>query len=120
METTEPIDVVDQQIAAFNARDLEGFVSCYAVDSRIIDASGTVMADGHEGLRQLYAPLFDNSPDLHVDITKRIHIGMWVIDDEFTTGFVLRGYPADLRAVVVYHVVDGKIGQSQLLGQTTN
>jgi uncharacterized protein (TIGR02246 family) len=116
MDTTEVIDLIEQQVAAFNARDIERFLACYAADARIIDASGTVMAEGHHGLRQMYTPLFDNSPDLHAKITNRIHIGHWVIDDEHTTGFMAPGYPTELRAVVVYHVVDGKIAQSQLLG----
>ena len=116
MDTTGIIDLIEQQVAAYNARDLEGFVDCYAADAWIIDASSTVMAEGHDGLRQMYAPLFDSSPALHAEITNRIHIGTWVIDDEHTTGFVLPGYPTELRAVVVYHVVDGKIAQSQLLG----
>ena len=116
MDTMEVVDLIEQQIAAFNARDIEGFVDCYAADARIIDASGTVMAEGHNGLRQMYAPLFDNSPELHAEITNRIHIGTWVIDDEHTTGFVLPGSPTELRAVVVYQVVNGKIAQSQLLG----
>jgi hypothetical protein len=116
VDTTEVVELIDQQVAAYNARDLDSFVDCYSVGARIIDASGTVMAEGHDGLRQMYAALFDNSPALHAEITNRIHIGTWVIDDEHTTGFVLPGYPAELRAVVVYHVVDGKIAQSQLLG----
>jgi hypothetical protein len=116
VDTTEVVDLIDQQVVAYNARDLEGFVDCYAADARILDGSGTVMAEGHEGLRQMYAPLFESSPDLHAEITNRIQIGTWVIDDERTTGFVLPGYPTALRAVVVYHVVDGKIAQSQLLG----
>ena len=116
MDTAEATDLIEQQVAAYNARNLEGFVDCYAADARIIDASGTVLAEGHYGLRLMYAPLFDNSPELHAHITNRIHIGTWVIDDEHTTGFVLPGYPTELRAVVMYHVVNGKIAQSQLLG----
>jgi uncharacterized protein (TIGR02246 family) len=116
VETSAVVDLIEQQVAAYNARDLEGFVDCYAAGARFLDAAGTVIAEGHDGLRQMYAPLLDNSPDLHADITNRIHIGTWVIDDEHTTGFVLPGYPTELRAVVVYHVVDAKIAQSQLLG----
>ena len=115
MDTTDVVDLIAQQVAAYNARDLQGFVACYAADARILDASGAVLAAGHAGLRQLYAPLFDNSPALHAEITTRLHIGGWVIDEERTTGFVLPGYPTELRVVVVYHVVDGKIAQSQLL-----
>lgn len=116
MDTNEVTDLIEKQIAAFNARDIAGFLACYAADARILDAAGSLMAEGFEGMRQMYAPLFENSPDLHADITNRIHIGGWVVDDEHSTGFVMPGYPTELRAVVVYHVVDGKIAQSQLLG----
>jgi uncharacterized protein (TIGR02246 family) len=116
MDTAEVIDLIDKQVAAYNARDLEGFFDCYANDARIIDGAGSAMAEGHAGMRQMYAPLFENSPNLHAEIANRIQIGTWVIDDELTSGFVLPGYPTDLRAVVVYHVVDGKIAQSQILG----
>jgi len=116
MDTTEVTDLIEKQIAAFNARDIEGFLACFTSDARILDAAGTLMAQGSEGIRQMYASLFANSPDLHSEITNRIQIGGWVIDDEHTTGFVLPGYPTELRAVVVNHVVDGKIAQSQILG----
>jgi hypothetical protein len=114
--TSEVTDLIEKQIAAFNSRDLEAFLACYARDARILDASSALMAEGYEGIRQMYAPLFANSPDLHAEITNRIQIGGWVIDDEHSTGFVMPGYPTELRAVVVYHVVDGRIVQSQLLG----
>jgi hypothetical protein len=116
MDTTEATDLIEKQIAAFNARDIEGFLACFASDARILDAGGTLMAEGHDGVLQMYVPLFANSPELHSEITNRIQIGGWVIDDEHTTGFVLPGYPTELRAVVVNHVVDGKIVHSQILG----
>jgi hypothetical protein len=47
VDTTEVIDLIEQQIATFNAGEIEGFVGCYAADARIIDASGAVMAEGH-------------------------------------------------------------------------
>lgn len=116
MEMAEVTDLIDKQVAAFNARDLGGFLDCYGDDARIIDGAGSLMAEGHAGMRQMYAPLFENSPNLHAAIANRIQIGTWVIDEEFTTGFVLPGYPTELRAVVVYHIVGSKIAQSQILG----
>jgi hypothetical protein len=116
MDTTEVTDLIEKQIAAFNARDIAGFLACFAADARILDTSGSLMAEGHEGIRQMYVPLFENSPNLHSEITNRIQIGGWVIDDEHSTGFVLPGYPSELRVIVVNHEVDGKIVQSQILG----
>jgi uncharacterized protein (TIGR02246 family) len=115
METAGDTDLIERQIAAFNARDIEKFVACYAPDARILDASGGAMATGHEAIRQMYTPLFDNSPALHVEVVNSISIGSWVIDDEMFTGFNLPGYPTDLRSVVIYQVAGGTIQQSQIL-----
>jgi hypothetical protein len=57
--------------------------------------TASAMAEGHTGMRQMYAPLFENSPSLHAEIANRIQIGTWVIDDELASGFVLPGYPTD-------------------------
>jgi uncharacterized protein (TIGR02246 family) len=74
MDTAEVSDLIDKQVAAYNARDLEGFLDCYANDARIIDGAGSAMAEEHTGMRQMYAPLFESSPSLHAEIANRIQI----------------------------------------------
>jgi uncharacterized protein (TIGR02246 family) len=115
METSAATDIIEQEIAAFNARDIEQFLACYAADAHILDGAGSTMASGHEEIRRMYAPLFDNSPDLPVQVVNRISFGTWVIDDEMLTGFILPGYPTDLRGVVAYQVADGTIQRAQIL-----
>ena len=58
---SEITDVVDREIAAFRARDLERFLECYAADIKIRDFDGNVLMDGLEGLRGQYGPLFRDS-----------------------------------------------------------
>jgi hypothetical protein len=67
-DMSEATDVVDRQIAAFRARDLERFLGCYATDVKIRDFDGNVLMDGPEAMRGQYGPLFRDSPRLSVEI----------------------------------------------------
>ena len=107
--------LIQQQVDAFNARDLERFLSFYHSDVVLEDAAGNPMMQGHDGLRAFYGPLFAQSPDLHVDIPRRIHVGSWVIDEEEGRGFHADGFPSELHVAVVYQVLDGKIVRGRLL-----
>jgi hypothetical protein len=46
------------------------------------DGVGNVLAQGHDGIRELYAELFSRSPQLHGEVLNRITIGQYVIDEE--------------------------------------
>ena len=107
--------VVQDQVDAYNARDLERFLSFYHPDVVMEDATGNVMAQGQEALRGAYGPMFAQSPDLHVEIPRRIHVGTWVIDEEEASGLHAEGFPEEIHAAVLYQVVDGKIARVRLL-----
>jgi len=109
------MDPIDEQINAYNARDLDRFVACYAPDAVIEDGIGNKMAEGREAMRALYGPLFEGSPQLHAEILTRIRVGPYVIDEEQTTGFNLEGYPSEIHAAVVYRVEDDTIVHARLL-----
>jgi hypothetical protein len=105
--------VIDRQIDAYNRRDLDGFVACYAPATVVEDATGGVLMQGQDAIRHAYGGLFQESPDLHAEIAKRIEIGEYVIDEELVTG--RRGAGEALHAVVVYHVADGLIDHVRLI-----
>ena len=107
---------VQQQIEAYNERDLDGFLAAYAEDAVLEDGEGNVMAQGHDGIRDLYADLFSRSPRLHGEILNRISVGEYVIDEERVTGIEMEGSPSEVHAAVVYRVVGGKIAHVRLLG----
>ncbi len=104
-------DVVQTQVDAYNARDLNRFVQCFSSDAVVLDGEGNQMAEGHQGIRRLYAPQFDSSPNLHCEIKKQIIVGQYVVNEEHVIG--LHGHPSVLRGVAVYHVSDGKIVRVQ-------
>jgi hypothetical protein len=107
--------VVHAQTDVYNARDLDGLLSYYSADAIIEDATGAVMMQGHEAMRGLYGSLFSQSPDLHLEIRRRIHVGQWVIDEEHYTGVNLEGFPSEFTAAAVLQVNDGKITRVRLL-----
>jgi hypothetical protein len=69
---SEATDVVDRQIAAFRDRDLERYLGFYAADVKIRDFDGNVLM---EGMRGMYGPLFRDSPELRVEIPRRMVAG---------------------------------------------
>ncbi len=99
--------VVQDQVEAYGARDIEAFLATYAEDAQLIrQASGEIIADGREAMRPIYTDLFDKSPELAITILQRTVSGHMVIDQELVTG--ARGGKA-VRAVAIYEVTDGLI-----------
>jgi uncharacterized protein (TIGR02246 family) len=113
---SSPREVVDQQVAAYNARELEQFVALYATDAHIVQMDGSLLASGHDEIRARYGELFARSPNLHAEIRNRIEVGSVVIDEEHVTGFVLPGMPPEIHAAVVYRVKDDLIQAAYLFG----
>lgn len=109
------MDAVQQQIDAFNSRDVEGFIAAYAPDVVIEDAGGNVFMRGHDGMRAMYGALFAQSPALHAEIVNQIRVGAYVIDEERTRGINFEGFPPELHAAMIYRVVDGKIAHVRML-----
>jgi uncharacterized protein (TIGR02246 family) len=107
-------DVVDSQLDAYAARDLERFVACYAPGVVITDAAGQVVAEGHDAMRTMYRELFDNSPELAARVANRIVVGNFVADHEEIEGFNMPGSPTSIQAIAIYQVADGKIGRLAL------
>jgi hypothetical protein len=112
---SEATDVVDRQIAAFRDRDLERFLGFYAADIKIRDFDSHVLMDGLEAIRGQYGVLFRDSPQLSVEIPRRMVSGDYVIDEEHLSGFNLAGFPPAMQAVVVYRVQEGLINDVVLL-----
>lgn len=112
MAANEP-DPVERQVEAYNRRDIDAFLACYAPDTVVEDATGTVVMRGHDAMRATYSELFRASPDLRADIATRIRVGDYVIDEERITG--RRGAADEIRVVAIYHVKDGVIDYIQLI-----
>lgn len=97
--------LVQRQLNAYNARDIDAFLEPYADDVELYDyASGKLLGKGKDAMRKDYA-FFKQVPELHCEIKARIQQGNIVIDKERVTGF---GNKA-VEAVAVYHIANNKI-----------
>ena len=102
-----PEDIVQWQVDAYAARDIDDFLSFYAEDAKLYRfPSGEVIADGREAMRPIYKKMFDETPDLAIRIIKRTTTANFVVDYEFVTG--IEGRPL-IHAVAMYEVTDGLI-----------
>lgn len=101
-----PVEVVQQQLDAYNERDIDKFAATYAKEVKIYNYPNNFLYEGRDVLYQNYATFFENTPDLYCEIKNRIIIGNKVIDEELVT---VNG--ASFSAVAIYEVENGLISK---------
>lgn len=105
--TLSPEAVIAGQLAAYNARDIEAFMSFWAPDARIFEHPDTLMASGHAEIRARHEIRF-REDGLFAQLLHRAVLGDRVIDHEL----VHRTFPEGKGTITVgalYDVRDGLI-----------
>jgi len=100
--------LVQRQLDAYNRRDLEKFVDCYADDCVIAVLNGPVSETGRKALRARYARTFAEYPDNRATVLARIHFGDIVIDHEDVTRGPGQGR---FQVLAIYTIKSGKIAR---------
>lgn len=107
-QTMSPEEVVQKQLETYNNRDIEGFMSLIHPEVEFYEFSTRKKTlEGAAACKELYAKLFENSPNLHSDILTRTVFDNKVIDHESITG--RNGNEEVLELVLIYEVKDEKI-----------
>jgi uncharacterized protein (TIGR02246 family) len=78
MSEMSPVAVVRGQFDAYNARDVDRFLSYYADDAAIFDAAGDVMETGRDALHRTFTDIFARMPTLHAEYRGEMAVGDWV------------------------------------------
>ena len=99
-----PEIIVQKQLDAYNARDIDAFLATYTDDVKIFNYPNTLSSEGKVSMRTGYTRLFKNVTDLNCVIRNRIVTGNKVIDEEYLT---MNGN--NFSAVAIYEVINGKI-----------
>jgi len=103
----KPVDVVQAQVEAYNAQDLDAFCACFAKNCVIADLNGAVTQEGAGQIRERYEAMFARYPQNKAHIVSRMALGNVVIDHE-----VIRRSPElRLEAIAIYTVRDGLISR---------
>ena len=116
MKDTSPLAVVQAQLDAFNAKDVEALMRTYAPDAEQFALHGERLAKGHDELRARYLTRFEE-PDLFARLLSRQVIGNIVTDLELIT----RNFPdglGTLEMLCIYEVVDGRIQRASFASGT--
>jgi cytosine/adenosine deaminase-related metal-dependent hydrolase len=101
-----PAVLVQEQLNGYNARNIEAFLAPYSDSTTIYDqASGKLLMQGKEQIRQRYAGIFEKATELHCQLVNRIVMGNTIIDHERITGMGEKPF----EAVAVYTTANGKI-----------
>ena len=118
MPARTPISVVQAQLDAYNAKDVEALLETYAPDAEQYTLHGELLAKGHDQLRARFVARF-NEPDLHAKLVSRIVVGSIVTDAELIT----RNFPegiGTLELLCIYEVTESRIQKASFaLGQKT-
>ena len=105
----DPVQVVQEFIDAFNARDADRVVGCFSADAVMQNDAGTLFAQGAEAIRTHFGGFLPHSPTVHSEILSRIHVGSWVVQEEHVTGLVLGEPVPEFSIPSAYRVENGKI-----------
>lgn len=105
MNTAEQL--IQRQLDAYNARDLEALLACYAPDAEQFALHGARLARSHVEMRPRFAARFAE-PNLHATLLQRTVMGNVVVDHERIARTFAEG-PGTLDMLCIYEVVDGLI-----------
>jgi hypothetical protein len=102
-----PEAVVQRQLDAYNAKDLEALMETYDEDAEQFEHPDKLLARGSQQIRERSALRF-KEPNLHARLIHRIVMGNKVFDHEL----VARTFPegtGQIELVAIYEVQNGKI-----------
>ena len=103
-ETSDIEAIVQRNLDAYNARDIDAFMNDYADDVKLYAYPNSLQTEGKENMRKNYEEWFKRVPDLRAYVKKRIVFKNKVIDEEQVTA-----NGKILNAVAIYEVENGKI-----------
>lgn len=110
---TDPASVVQRQLAAYNARDLDALMAIYADDAAMYEHPDKLLAQGTAALRERFAARF-REPNLHATLLYRIVAGALVLDHERVTRTFPEG-PGEVELVMTYEVQGGRIVRAWII-----
>jgi len=102
--------VVQRQLDAYNARDVEALLAVYAEDARQFEHPSKLLASGSAQLRERFVARF-KEPNLQAALVKRIVMGDVIIDHETVTRTFPEG-SGRIELIAIYEVQNGRIANA--------
>ena len=102
--------IVQRQLDAYNARNIDAFMACWAPDAKIYAHPDTLLADGAAAIRARHEARF-REPNLFGRLVQRMSAGQTVVDREVVTRTFPEG-PGQLDVIAIYDLAGGKIARA--------
>lgn len=99
-----PEAIVQRQVNAYNARNIDAFLDTYAEDVELYNFPNELIYKGKDEMKKIYEPLFTATPNLYCEIVNRMVVGNRIIDQEKVRAGKQTG-----KATAVYEIQNGKI-----------
>lgn len=109
----DPAAVIQRQLDAYNAHDLEALVATYAEDAQLLEHPDKLLAAGRAAVRERFS-LRLREPNLHARLVHRTVCGTYVIDHEVVTRTFPEG-PGTIELVMIYEVRGAHIARSWMI-----
>jgi putative hydrolase of HD superfamily len=103
-----PAEVIQAQLDAYNAHDLQRWLNTYAPEARQFEFPDKLLAMGHAQIRERMVARYAD-PTLHAHLIQRTVIGQTVVDHERITRQTPEGTPGQLELMAIYDVQNGLI-----------
>ena len=104
---TPPEALIQRQLDAYNARDLDALLACYAPDAEQFTLHGARLAQGHDQMRPRFAARFAE-PNLHATLLHRTVMGNVVVDHEIIRRTFAEG-PGTVEMLCIYEIENARI-----------
>jgi hypothetical protein len=101
---------VEQQLNAYNARDIDAFMQWWADDCEYYEFPSRLLARGASEIRERHVTRF-KEPNLFGRLIHRAVVGNIVVDQECVTRTFPDG-PGEIEVLAIYEVVNGKIARA--------
>ena len=109
-QSTDAEEIVQKQLDAYNARDIETFMANWSDDAEYFQFPSTLLASGSAKIRERHLARF-KEPNLFGLLIKRMAVGNLVIDQETVTRSFPDG-PGRVDVIAIYQVEKGKIAKA--------
>ena len=110
MTHVTPESVVQRQLDAYNARDIDALMATYADDIELYEHPAKLLASGAAQVRERQAVRLDE-PNLHAKLIQRMVMGNMVIDQEVITRTFPEG-TGRIELIATYLVQENRIAKA--------
>lgn len=110
MSPAEVEKVIQTQLDAYNAHDIEAFMEMWADDALYFEHPSTLLAEGAAAIRARHVARFQEA-NLFARLKQRMVLGNKVVDYETVTRTFPEG-PGTIDVIVTYEVINGKVARA--------